>query len=1145
MKMRRLSAFLAAVASVLASASWLPAMAQTIQPQAWSQFLASAPPVSPLDAYLMPFVLPGGSGVITGRATVGQLGPYIINTYGTALQPRALSNGYLWVGNQSNLAAAVPMSGDCSILYTGATTCLKTNGVPFGTAATVNTGTSGPTVPFNNGNNTSSGNQTHSGTETFTGTVNLSASSFTPITNASYARALSSLATDNYDVKDWGDAGTCSSDADDTAAFNAASAAVSTAIGGNGRVGVITYSGSCHVCGMVVKRNTIFKNNGGVITVKTGCSATVPIASENYSTLENTAAECGINVNVPSWFGFWDADIDCNSSGGSYSGVCVGTYGPAQLWVGTNTIRNGKNSPMLRTEDSVNGNSQNNPQCQEEGFFDAMIIRDSAGQGWDFRGPHDSVINSITGAWNADYSFYQESSANYNGAIDHLGSIHTYAEANGKGIYLATHLKADSVMVDGDEADIPSSDVHITQMTVYNCGAANDSSCLNVSGNLVTIDALLGTYVTGATGATMVDWTGSQGVISAAQYQGLNNASDFGLVVTGSNNQFTNQIGSGFGGTSSAAFSLAGHDNVLVAQGFGNKTNLAYTGSTKNSVTLKLFTTSGQTGISGTPDASDQFNVMIDGTTVSNYVKFPGAVQTPLLQASSATTFQGQFTSTGSNQASVQINNTAGGQGAFLQYFDAGVSKWIVGQNSSNQYTIFDQINSANAYTIATTGNTTVGEAGKTVTLIGNSSSTGTFTATEVLGTSPTALQGNFISTGSNQATVQINDLAGSQGALLVYLDAGTIKWQLGQNTTNQFTLFDQANSLNAWTVATTGNTTLGETGKTVTINGNTTVSGGSLTVAGVLSTTATALQGNFGSTGANQATVEINNAAGGQGSFLGLYDAGTQKWLAGNNASNSFVVFDQVNSANAVQVTTGGVMTLGESAKTMTLQGTAVGVTSLTASLPVYTDASKNLTSTAPTQTANTVYAGPTTGAAASPTFRALVGADLPNPSASTLGGVESLAAVTHNFLTSISTSGVPAQAQPSAADLSNGVTGSGATVLATSPALTTPNIGAATDTAIISGATKFTISGCSASTTIGGASAGKFSSGTTGTCTVTITINGATGLTVPNGYSCWANDETTPADVIHETGSTATTVTLSGTTVSADVIDFGCMAF
>jgi hypothetical protein len=56
----------------------------------------------------------------------------------------------------------------------------------------------------------------------------------------------------------------------------------------------------------------------------------------------------------------------------------------------------------------------------------------------------------------------------------------------------------------------------------------------------------------------------------------------------------------------------------------------------------------------------------------------------------------------------------------------------------------------------------------------------------------------------------------------------------------------------------------------------------------------------------------------------------------------------------------------------------------------------------------------------AANITSGTLPAARLPNPSSSTLGGVQSLAAVSHNFLTSISTSGVPVAAQPTEADLS-----------------------------------------------------------------------------------------------------------------------------
>lgn len=77
-------------------------------------------------------------------------------------------------------------------------------------------------------------------------------------------------------------------------------------------------------------------------------------------------------------------------------------------------------------------------------------------------------------------------------------------------------------------------------------------------------------------------------------------------------------------------------------------------------------------------------------------------------------------------------------------------------------------------------------------------------------------------------------------------------------------------------------------------------------------------------------------------------------------------------------------------------------------------------LTGTLATQSANLVWAGPTTGAAATPTFRALVGADLPNPSATTLGGIESLAAVTSNWIRAISTSGVPTASQPAFTDIS-----------------------------------------------------------------------------------------------------------------------------
>ena len=60
------------------------------------------------------------------------------------------------------------------------------------------------------------------------------------------------------------------------------------------------------------------------------------------------------------------------------------------------------------------------------------------------------------------------------------------------------------------------------------------------------------------------------------------------------------------------------------------------------------------------------------------------------------------------------------------------------------------------------------------------------------------------------------------------------------------------------------------------------------------------------------------------------------------------------------------------------------------------------------------------TSGSASDLGTGTLPAARLPNPSATTLGGVESIAAVSHQFLTSISTSGVPSKAQPAAGDVS-----------------------------------------------------------------------------------------------------------------------------
>jgi hypothetical protein len=78
----------------------------------------------------------------------------------------ALPNTDIWVGNGSNVAAAVALSGDCTITNAGVITCTKTNGSSFGvfaTAASINLASQvGVSVlPVANGGTNSSGQTTN------------------------------------------------------------------------------------------------------------------------------------------------------------------------------------------------------------------------------------------------------------------------------------------------------------------------------------------------------------------------------------------------------------------------------------------------------------------------------------------------------------------------------------------------------------------------------------------------------------------------------------------------------------------------------------------------------------------------------------------------------------------------------------------------------------------------------------------------------------------------------------------------------------------------------------------------------------------------------------------------------------------------
>ena len=108
--------------------------------------------------------------------------------------------------------------------------------------------------------------------------------------------------------------------------------------------------------------------------------------------------------------------------------------------------------------------------------------------------------------------------------------------------------------------------------------------------------------------------------------------------------------------------------------------------------------------------------------------------------------------------------------------------------------------------------------------------------------------------------------------------------------------------------------------------------------------------------------------------------------------------------------------------------------------------------------QAANTVFAGPTSGGNAVPNFRSLVGADLPNPGASSKGGVQSLSAVSNQFLTGLGTDGILTRAQVTGVGtLVAGATGAGFTIdfAASTLSGTIPNVNLANSSTTVNGQT------------------------------------------------------------------------------------------
>lgn len=157
--------------------------------------------------------------------------------------------------------------------------------------------------------------------------------------------------------------------------------------------------------------------------------------------------------------------------------------------------------------------------------------------------------------------------------------------------------------------------------------------------------------------------------------------------------------------------------------------------------------------------------------------------------------------------------------------------------------------------------------------------------------------------------------------------------------------------------------------------------SNSTLTTLSSLSLPTSQLSGNISLTTQVSGILPVANGGTGVGSFTA-----NQVIIAGSTSTSPLVVVAAGTSGQVLQ-SNGAAAPSWVAASTGTVTSVGLSLPSIftISGSPVTT--SGTLTATFTTESANTVFAGPATGSAATPTFRALVSADIPNNAANTTG--------------------------------------------------------------------------------------------------------------------------------------------------------------
>lgn len=402
-------------------------------------------------------------------------------------------------------------------------------------------------------------------------------------------------------------------------AITAASAALSAAGGGVVALppGTLTFD-QC-----VLHRRTLLAGAGAGATClrqRNGANRDF-IVSENFAALTGSGRTLAETPLCPSFLGLANLRIDggrrtAANPAGNVSGRAVAFYGAAILFQGSVLVHDGAGGG-LHTEYGV-GLGSTGWEGQEEGDFGSVTVRDCGGPaGWLFRGPHNTRISRIVACYNDGWGFRSEGLP-YDGGIDYIGAIHTYANGRGAaqaadtGLHLGAIARIGMMMTDGDNAEIAASGVQISVARCYNAGGAMDG--LIVSGNNVAIGHLNLEGWPRSAGRALVRWTGGHGSLGGLTLTTGGPDND-GLVIDGAEGNFANLDIRGCSAAGRAGLRNNASGNRISGRVSGCAIGFQQAAGQSNTcVALTIGTAAGQRAVAGaSPNATDIFEIRAHG----------------------------------------------------------------------------------------------------------------------------------------------------------------------------------------------------------------------------------------------------------------------------------------------------------------------------------------------------------------------------------------------------------------------------------------------------------------------------------------------------------------------------------------------------